>query len=179
MRLACHNRHPHILSIQMSRYRRIPPKDARLARGRRLFNQGAFFQSHEVWESLWHEVDGPERELLQGLIQLAAAYHHLRRDNLAGARYLYDRGRAKVASWLPTHAGLALQDWLAQIDEQFARIGSDCPPARGAPRVKPMGRNPERESKGRSPQLCRARSPQSSTQGRKTVDKENGKAYLA
>jgi len=59
--------------------------EPRLLEGTRLFNAGSYFASHEVWEALWHEVGGKEREVLQGLIQLAAAYHHLARGNPAGA----------------------------------------------------------------------------------------------
>ncbi len=103
----------------MSRSRRfpsIPPADPRLEEGRRLFNAGQFFESHEAWESLWHEVAEPERKLLQGMIQLAAACHHLERSNAAGAAYLHARGHAKVAPWLPRHAGLELGEWLAEVD---------------------------------------------------------------
>ena len=110
----------------MSRPRRftsIPIADPRLEEGCRLFNAGKFFESHEAWESLWHEVADPERELLQGMIQLAAACHHFQRKNPAGAAYLYLRGRAKVTPWLPCHAGLALGDWLAELDRHLRGPG--------------------------------------------------------
>ena len=103
------------------RFDRIPPDDPRLLEGSRLFNAGEFFASHEVWESLWHEVAGPERELLQGLIQLTAAYHHRTRGNATGARYLYTRGRARLARWAPRHAGIGIAAFLAQIDRDFRR----------------------------------------------------------
>lgn len=40
-----------------------------------LFNQGYYWESHEVWEALWHKAgrSGPEADFLKGLIQLAAA----------------------------------------------------------------------------------------------------------
>lgn len=48
-------------------------------RGIRLFNQARFWEAHEAWEAVWlrHPEDG--RFFIQGLIQLAAAYHQLRR----------------------------------------------------------------------------------------------------
>lgn len=48
-------------------------------RGVRLFNQARFWEAHEAWEAVWlrHPEDG--RFFIQGLIQLAAAYHQLRR----------------------------------------------------------------------------------------------------
>lgn len=53
-------------------------------RGVRLFNQGRFWEAHEAWEAVWlrHPEDG--RFFIQGLIQLAAAYHQLRRRIFRG-----------------------------------------------------------------------------------------------
>jgi len=47
--------------------------DARLQEGIGLFNEGRFFESHEVWESLYLETDAKHRPFLEGLVQLAAA----------------------------------------------------------------------------------------------------------
>jgi predicted metal-dependent hydrolase len=102
------------------RFHQIPRGEPRLLEGARLFNTGQFFASHEVWESLWHEVEGSEREVLQGLIQLAAAYHHLSRGNVAGARYLYLRGRTRLLPWAPWHAGLHIEGLLTQAEAHFA-----------------------------------------------------------
>lgn len=46
-----------------------------LARGAALFNQGLYWEAHEAWEELWLELSGDPKVFLQGLIQLAAAYH--------------------------------------------------------------------------------------------------------
>ncbi len=47
-------------------------------RGARLFDAGAFFEAHEAWEERWRiETDPACRICLQGLIQVAAAFHKL------------------------------------------------------------------------------------------------------
>lgn len=47
-------------------------------RGARLFDACAFFEAHEVWENEWRaETDERTRRFLQGLIQVAAAFHKL------------------------------------------------------------------------------------------------------
>ena len=46
-----------------------------LERGRALFNSGAHWEAHEAWEEAWLEESGEVRQLLQGLIQAAAALH--------------------------------------------------------------------------------------------------------
>ena len=62
--------------------------DADFQRGVRLFNGRRFFEAHEAWEVLWLRTPSPssDREVYQGLIQLAAACHHLLRKNFVGAR---------------------------------------------------------------------------------------------
>lgn len=57
-------------------------------RGILLFNSGDFFKAHEVWEEIWLQAGNPEKSFLQGLIQLAAAFHHYSRGNRTGAQTL-------------------------------------------------------------------------------------------
>ncbi len=45
--------------------------------GIKLFNAGKFWHAHEAWELVWQRQAEDERLFFQGLIQLAAAYHHL------------------------------------------------------------------------------------------------------
>jgi predicted metal-dependent hydrolase len=55
-----------------------------LLEGLRCFHSGAFFEAHEHWESVWLMTEEPEKTFLQGLIQVAAAFHHFQRGNCAG-----------------------------------------------------------------------------------------------
>jgi len=48
--------------------------DARLREGIGLFNQGSFFESHEILEQLYHDTEEANKPFLEGLIQLAAAF---------------------------------------------------------------------------------------------------------
>jgi predicted metal-dependent hydrolase len=42
--------------------------------GLELFNAGRFWEAHEAWEAAWLVEDGDVRQMLQGLIQVAAGY---------------------------------------------------------------------------------------------------------
>lgn len=66
--------------------------------GARLFDVGAFFQAHEVWEERWRvATDTAEREFLQGLIQVAAAFHKLLvMKSASSASRLLEKGLAKL-----------------------------------------------------------------------------------
>src|SRR5437899_872039 len=59
-----------------------------LREGLRCFHSGAFFEAHEHWESVWLVAQEPEKTFLQGLIQVAASFHHFQRGNLAGTASL-------------------------------------------------------------------------------------------
>ena len=58
-----------------------------LEEGLLLFNEGKFYDAHEVWEDLWRETTDPVlKTCYQGLIQSAVGLHHLGRRNSMGAR---------------------------------------------------------------------------------------------
>jgi predicted metal-dependent hydrolase len=70
-------------------YRPLPlaERRARLEEGIAAYGRGDFFLAHELLEPAWMGTsDLPERDLIQGLIKLAAAYVHAARGNPAGVR---------------------------------------------------------------------------------------------
>jgi predicted metal-dependent hydrolase len=67
------------------------------ARGVAHFNALEFWEAHEAWEELWLEADGDLVEFYQGLIQLAAAYHHMKRGTFPGAVRLFDAALRRLA----------------------------------------------------------------------------------
>lgn len=52
------------------------------------FNDGRYFECHETLEEIWQEEQGPVRDLYKGLIQVAAAFVHITRNNHFGANRL-------------------------------------------------------------------------------------------
>jgi uncharacterized protein len=71
-------------------------KQAKFQRGIDHFNAQEFFEAHEVWEEIWLAERGPEKTFLQGLIQIAAAFHHYCRGNSWGAELLLAAGIVKL-----------------------------------------------------------------------------------
>ena len=61
--------------------------------GLTLFNAGRFFDAHEALEDIWREAprESRLRRHLQGLVQLAVAFHHQSTGNLVGARSVLRR----------------------------------------------------------------------------------------
>ncbi len=68
-----------------------------LAEGCRRFDEGRYFDAHEVWEEAWRVQSGPARLLLQGLIQIAAGFHKgLVHGRPAGMARLLEAGLGKL-----------------------------------------------------------------------------------
>jgi len=68
-----------------------------VAQAAALWEQALFFEVHEVLEVVWQREGGARRQALQGLIQVAVAFHHLAHGNPRGARTLLREGRARLA----------------------------------------------------------------------------------
>jgi len=71
-----------------------PAEAARLAG--ELLLAGRPFHAHEVLEAAWKSAPDPERDLWQGLAQIAVGLTHGRRGNAAGAVTLLRRGAQRV-----------------------------------------------------------------------------------
>ena len=70
--------------------------DCRFEIGMKLFNSCQWDKSHDVFEEIWHETGGPERQLLQGLLQVAVAQVHLENSNINGATILYGEALGRL-----------------------------------------------------------------------------------
>lgn len=74
--------------------------------GVRRFNALRFWDAHESWEELWLEAESELDQFLQGLIQLAAAYHHVQRGTLPGGVRLFDAALRRLAEFPIVHCGV-------------------------------------------------------------------------
>ena len=61
--------------------------------GIQLFNEERFWESHEALESAWLTASGADKEILQGLILLAAALVHLQKNDLTVTLSVMRRAR--------------------------------------------------------------------------------------
>ena len=122
----------------------MPPKHDDFTRGLDLFNRAHFFDAHEALEDVWRALDrdGPRdrpsppylRRHIQGMVQLAVAFHHESKGNYVGARSVLERAmrnldgadgsfpdldldplRAELADWRKHLSGVAPRPKLPQI----------------------------------------------------------------
>jgi predicted metal-dependent hydrolase len=104
-----------------------------------LFNDGAFFEAHEVWESLWLESSGEAKRFYQGLIQAAVCLLHLSNRNYRGAARLFESARSYMMPYRPVYLGLDIDEFWQQM-EQTCRAYLNTP-------------NPPRDEPGSYPQI--------------------------
>jgi uncharacterized protein len=111
----------------------------------RLLRDGRPFHAHEVLEAAWKSGPASERDLWQGLAQIAVGLTHARRGNARGAIALLSRGADRVRGYqggagsqqavgrLASPFGMNVDAFLAAADDLAARIERDgldaIPPA--------------------------------------------------
>jgi predicted metal-dependent hydrolase len=108
-------------------YRPLPASTRRraLREGLDAYERGDFFLAHELLEPAWMGTDDlPERELLQGLIKLAAAHVHGVRGNPAGVVKNLEGARDRLAAAGDSGARLGVDapGLVAEIDARLARV---------------------------------------------------------
>jgi predicted metal-dependent hydrolase len=111
-------------------------RDRLYQKGLEAFNSGHFYDAHEHWEEVWLETSNSDKMFLQGLIQVAAAFHHYSRANLQGTRNLLQAGLLKLDCFPEVHGGLKIEvlrksvrGWLAALDS------GEIPKSRKPPRI--------------------------------------------
>lgn len=79
-------------------------------RGLSAYHDGEYFDAHEYWEELWRDYpEGPDRQFLQGLIQVAAAMHKaIVQGKPAPAARLLGRALPRLTAVPDHHWGLAV-----------------------------------------------------------------------
>ncbi len=105
-----------------------------LAEGLKCYRSQKFWHAHEHWEDVWRALDGEEKTLLQALIQITAAFHHLQRGNLMGTASLLRAALGRLDP-LPTNfCGIAVESlrqslrmWLQALDERTSVGGIPFP----------------------------------------------------
>jgi predicted metal-dependent hydrolase len=113
--------------------------DARLREGIRLFNEGQFFNCHEVLEDFYHEAEAENKPFLEGLIQLAAAFRLFCDFGEAkGAVRMIYQALIRFENYQPTFLQVRVQD-LCQAAEKWARSAEHAeakPPAASIPKIQ-------------------------------------------
>jgi hypothetical protein len=97
------------------------------------FNKGEYYEAHDVLEHLWLQCDDSNEPFYKGLIQLAGAFVHLRKQylrpehpkdgrRLDPAARLFDLASANLAPFAPHHLQLDVAAVLSLAADMAGRI---------------------------------------------------------
>ena len=106
---------------------RLPPlseaeKRTALARGIAEFNSWRFYDCHETLEDVWRAEDGRLADFFQGLIKVAAGFHHLLRGNHKGAVSLLGHALTLLAPYRPACLGVDVQRLIDEASACYDRV---------------------------------------------------------
>ncbi len=101
--------------------------DSRFEIGMKLFNSCEWYKSHDVFEEIWHETGGPERQVLQGILQVAVAQVHLENSNVNGAIILYGEALGRLKRFQLANLGLDIDGLCKCVSKRLEslQIGKD------------------------------------------------------
>tara|TARA_Y100001968_G_C19109494_1_gene596521 strand:+ start:307 stop:696 length:390 start_codon:yes stop_codon:yes gene_type:complete len=94
-------------------------EDPRFHKGITLFNSQDWYLAHDIFEELWHETYGPERQTIQGILQIAVAQLHLERGNLNGATILYGEGLGRLKGMGIPDLGLDIKSLCSTVEARL------------------------------------------------------------
>ena len=101
--------------------------DYRFETGMKLFNSCQWYKSHDIFEEIWHETGGPERQVLQGILQVAVAQVHLENGNINGATILYGEALGRLKRYRLDSLRLDIDNLCKCVNKRlnFLQTGKD------------------------------------------------------
>ena len=116
----------------------LPPGES-LREAQRLLVAGRPFHAHEVLEAAWKSCPPAERDLWQGLAQMAVGITHARRGNRTGAVRLLTRAADRIEPYAAAAPhGIPVADltgWARTTAQRIGRDGVDLGEAQLTPRL--------------------------------------------
>ena len=95
-----------------------------------LFNNHEWYEAHDAFEEIWNTVDGDERQVIQGILQVAVSQFHLSKGNLNGATILLGEGLGRIKTRTKINLGIDLESFCRCLEKllkklQFKEIVND------------------------------------------------------
>lgn len=108
-----------------------------LAAGLRCYHAQEFFAAHEHWEAVWLQAPEPEKTFLQGIIQIAAAFHHLQRANPQGTAQLLEAALRRLEQYPSVFQRVSVEPLRRQVRAWLEALQSPgVPPALPFPAIE-------------------------------------------
>ena len=87
-----------------------------------LFNKHEWYEAHDAFEEIWNSVDGDERQVIQGILQVSVSQFHLSKGNLNGATILLGEGLGRIKSRTKINLGIDLELFCQCLDGLLRKL---------------------------------------------------------
>ena len=87
-----------------------------------LFNNHKWYEAHDAFEEIWNSVDGDERQVIQGILQVSVSQFHLSKGNLNGATILLGEGLGRIKSRTKINLGIDLDSFCLCLEDLLRKL---------------------------------------------------------
>ena len=87
-----------------------------------LFNNHDWYEAHDAFEEIWNVVDGDERQVIQGILQVSVSQFHLSKGNLNGATILLGEGLGRIKTRTKIDLGIDLESFCKCLEDLLRKL---------------------------------------------------------
>ena len=87
-----------------------------------LFNNKKWYEAHDAFEEIWNSVDGDERQVIQGILQVSVSQFHLSKGNLNGATILLGEGLGRIKTRTKIDLGIDLDSFCRCLEDLLTKL---------------------------------------------------------
>ena len=92
-----------------------------------LFNNQKWYEAHDAFEEIWNGLNGDERQIIQGILQVSVSQFHLSKGNLNGAMILLGEGLGRIKSRVSVDLGIDLCLFCKSLEVLLEKLHSKAP----------------------------------------------------
>ena len=87
-----------------------------------LFNNQKWYEAHDAFEDIWNTLEGDERQIIQGILQVSVSQFHLSKGNLNGATILLGEGLGRIKSRTDIDLGIDLESFCKCLEQLLRKL---------------------------------------------------------
>ena len=87
-----------------------------------LFNNQKWYEAHDAFEDIWNTVDGDERQIIQGILQVSVSQYNLNKGNINGATILLGEGLGRIKNRINIDIGIDLESFCKCLEELLKKL---------------------------------------------------------
>tara|TARA_B100000287_G_scaffold309547_1_gene292806 strand:+ start:1477 stop:1845 length:369 start_codon:yes stop_codon:yes gene_type:complete len=90
-----------------------------------LFNNQKWYEAHDAFENIWNQLDGHERQVIQGILQVSVSQFHLSKGNKNGATILLGEGLGRIKTRQNLNLGIDLVSFCQNLELLLYKLQAD------------------------------------------------------